>query len=440
MSIIVTTCTADPIDLTASLIKAHNNYKIGKPCKVDWIIEKGSEDGVFEQLDSIRREFPYLDININHQINMSGFNPSNEEILSLLTEILSYVDVENGMIRIHHGAVVLLKDNLVVRCRYFGMKNGSIVLCDNKKKPHFYNPSNGFQLNLEGSMNLCLIHKNGELAHLPWYCIDSPIYPFEVEEVITPPEGCSNSRFAALRNRLIPSGYSVNNYFDIYSYGNSLEKWLWQYGTVVASRKHQGSRCTKTLISRLAMEKKNSVKDIGFYECLNHLKKPVYYRDKRIENLLLIWSLAQIMVSYDQGFFDEIRETGVIKIDNQLRVSRNIIADFLIDSYKACSCNSRLLNNKHIEHVFGMIASSALSTAYYEFDDMFHTYFYQEKASLPQIIEKNRQMYSKKSFFDVLLNQRTERNSLLVKGSVFEFEAYKTINARMDVCRRKQNQ
>lgn len=441
MGIVVTTSNTNPIDLTASIIKAKHRQNQMLPCSVEWVVENSASINDYNELRYIASLFDEFNINVRRQEDIPEFNPSKKCIISLLKDILSYIDTSKGMVRIQHGAIVLHKDGSNKLCRYFGWKHGKLSLCDNKKKPTFYyvDENDKQKISLQGSMNLCLIKNYGELAHLPWYCIDSPIYPFEIEEVISPPEGCSMGRFDSNVTRLIPSGYSLCNYFsDKNDTQLSIEKLLHENGSVVSSRQIGGTRCSRNLLSKIARKAKNKIKHNGFYKSLCLLHRNVVEFDEIIIKLMEIWSLSQIMVSFDRGFLDEIRNTGLINDDNELEITKEGILNELIKATDLCLNRINSLDQSVADLVlgsqkpFGVLTSIIMDKALGYFNHTFYDFYYTNKATLPNILECISDEKVDTQFIDAMLIKRSSNVTHIVRGSIFEFEEFSSINSKLD--------
>ena len=440
MGIVVTTKDANPIDLTASLIKAKYKMKNNKSCSVEWVVETSTSPDNYYELQHIASLFKEFDITVKRQEDIPELNPNKAKLISLLKDILKYIDVSEGMVRIQHGAIVLVRDMTSVFCRYFGWRHGKLLLCDNKKNPTFYevDENDSQELIFQGSMNLCLIHNYGEFAHLPWYCIDSSIFPFEVEEIITPPEGCSDIRFNAEKPRLFPSGYSTYDYSsENDSALSGIEKWLYENGSVISSRQTGGTRCAKNLLLKIAGNVKNSIKDEGFYAVLHSLNNEADSSEKIIMMLIKIWALSQTMISFDRGFFNEIRNTGLINDDDELKMDRNDILNMLIIVMKNCLETVSLSDKTSVDLIlekekpFGLLANLALKKSVQCFNQLFYEFYYINKATLPNLIKRHSNDKIDTRFWDVLLKKRTSNVMHVVRGSIFEFEAFKSINSKL---------
>jgi len=440
MGIVVITKDAAPIDLTASLLKAKYRINSNKSCSVEWVVETSSSVASYRELQYIASLFNGIEIKVTQQKDISELNPSKAELMSILKEILEYIDISKGMVRIQHGAIGLEQNTKPILCRYFGWENGKLLLCDNKKKPSFYyvEENDSQKLFFHGSMNLCLIHKYGELAHLPWYCIDSTIFPFEVEEIITPPEGCSNARFNARETRLSPSGYSVYDYFSRKdSTLSAIEKWLYENGSAISSRQIGGTRCAKSLLLKIANDVRNSIKNRGFYATLFSLHNNSNTSKEIIMRLIKIWALSQIMVSFDRGFFNEIRNTGLINDNNELEMDRNDILNVLIEELDF-SLREAILSDKSSANLilgkdkpFGILARIVLKMVIQYFNQLFYGFYYINKASLPNLLKYYSNGTIDTSFLDVLLKARSSDIMHIVRGSIFEFEAFTSIGSSM---------
>lgn len=437
MKIVVTTRNTEPIDLTASIIKAKYYLNNGLPCSVEWIVENTASISDYENLNRIASIFKEIKISVFWQRDIPVLNPDKNAIIMQLKDILQYIDTTKGMIRIHHGAIVLENNSESIHCRYFGWKNGMLLLCDNKKHPNFYVVSEDDMQRLffSGSMNLCLIKNYGEFAHLPWYCLDSAIYPFIVKEAITPPEGCSENRFNSGSDRLVPSGYSIYNYSSSdMSVITNIEECLYKYGSVIKSRKANGTHCSKTLLLKKAQSIQKNLKKQGFYKCLLSLEKKSINATDVISVMLEIWHMSRYMISFDRGFIDEVYEVGLVK-NNQLLINRDKILIALVHSANMCSerineygesfsdilfCNNR---------PFGLLANRVFSMCVKAFNSLFYDLFYNNKASLPNLI--NTYNITNTELFNSIVLNRKFKTIQTVKGSIFDFEDFTSLESRM---------
>lgn len=437
MRIVVTTRNAEPIDLTASIIKAKDCLNNGLPCSVEWIVENTASISDFENLNRIASIFKEIDICVFWQKDIPILNPNKIAIIKQLKEILQYIDTTKGMIRIHHGSIILENSSGLIHCRYFGWKNGMLLLCDNKKHPNFYfvseNDTQG--LSFCGSMNLCLINNYGEFAHLPWYCLDSSIYPFIVKEVISPPEGCSINRFKSCSNRLVPSGYSIYNYSSSdMSVISNIEECLYKYGSVIKSRKANGTYCAKTLLLKKAQSIQENIKKQGFYQCLLSLEKDCINTTDVVSVMLEIWYMSKYMISFDRGFIDEVGEVGLVE-NNQLLINRDKILNALV--YSANLCSKRINENEESfsdillcdNRPFGKLANRIFNLSVKAFNSVFHDLFYNNKASLPNLINYYK-IYNTELFNSILLKRKLDTTQV-VKGSIFDFEDFTSLKSRM---------
>lgn len=427
MAIVVLCRTISPVDLTASLLLAHYRETTGQREEVEWITENYSENSLIEQLSNIAcRLKGFFEITVTEQKMISALSPTNGQITKYLGQILDQAGCVDGKIRIHHGSI-LVENNIGEKkhCRYFDRSTtGEVNLYDEYKKPCTIKES--ARLECHGSLNLCLLKHHGELAHLPWYCLDSEIEPIVVNEIISPQEGCSKWRNSVNDAKLMPCGYSIYDYGDESNKTAQFFRLTKMTGNYIRSRKKAGTRNCVTVIDKLCEESFYKIKKAGFDRCLAEVVDTDSNDEEFvIRNLIMISQLAQVMISQDRGYGDRVAPYRIPNMSRNEMV--RILNDQAIGSlmvYKKGSLiemlNTKMLINS--SHAFGEIRNYCISKARKIFDTLYDDCFREHKASVGKMMDYFDTPIELLNAFDCLMEQREERKIQIVKGSIFAYD------------------
>lgn len=414
----VLTKSTTPIDLTASILLAYEKRNKNQSVCVNWIVEKIAPKLVLEQLKNYADSFE-IPINVFRQEEISLLNPSRYELEVFLGSLCdTYIESQYQRIRIHHGSIQIRKDGNEINYRYFKKnKSGEIILYENNTVPCSLSQINNNSIYLVGSINLCYLIKSFELVHLPWYCLDSGIYPLIAEEIISPPEGCSNYRFKKSAKKLTPLGYSIHDYFtsnNTINFGD-LDFFLHSIDSTTKSRR----------------TKRTNLNNNFFMEVIKNLKEDLWGNMFFSTN-----SLVDIYIS-------TLKLSRICKLANSFSLcdNENLYFSTTNELKKYCVCKAVL-----IDKMIRMSVTSTISTYDYNYislpqignimkeraiiilEYLMKHYYYDDKASIPNLLsccdptEINH-------IFQLFLQIRGNNCTQMVKGSVFDYE---TICTSMD--------
>lgn len=435
MAIVVLARGIKPIDLTASLLLAYEYSMNGISSAIEWIVEETSPTNVYDELLKYAHFFsPKFDITVKRQREVPELFPDTKEIISTLYDLLENLNYDDVRVRIQHGAILVTDgDHCLAKCRYFGKNaQGMLVLFDdNKHNTKFVvEKYPQLSLSLQGSMNLLFLSKYGQLAHLPWYCIDSPIKQFTSLSVILPPEGCSYRIFNTNTPFLTPSGYSIQDYYEKNHLGTFLDHIMEKSGRMIFSRKENGTNRTQAVLRVIENDVRKQIIQLGFETILREVSKPCLDVSERITNLVKICILSRLMVSYDRGYPEQTRPFSLVDSNGLLYCDRcEILASLLSALQMICHeidyPHTEALDQIHSDiKPFGKIADNAHSAATYYYNRVFSAYFYGNKATISKLIEHGKTLDGVLSLFNHLLHQRGEFIHTSVEGSIFEYESY----------------
>lgn len=407
----VMTASLSPIDLTASVLLAYMKMNMSQPVCINWIVEKHATSMVFDKLTKYANYFE-IPINVIRQEEIPALNPSLLDLETFLGNLCdTHLINSNRRIRLHHGSLLLRKDGTKRNFRYFEKsESGEIILYENNMVPCPLSSINCESLFLVGSINLCFLAQSYELSHLPWYCIDSDIFPLSAEEIITPPEGCSNNRFGKESVKLNPSGYSIFDY-NIRVKSNI-------YGDVDSIMRPIDS----TIKGRNT--KRSNLNNNYFMEIINELKIDFWGNcyfpiDSIVDIYRSALKLSRICKMANSGRFYGDKFGSIAETDEMKKycISKAEMIDRIIQTSLDINIDTINYSQLYLPQIANIMKERAILIL----DKMMKYYYYDLKATIPNLVSYCDSTEFKR-IINLFLLKRGNQCTQMVKGSVFDYE------------------